>query len=462
MDGINRNSNKNSDMINSNNNVDNKSGNNDDDDDDDLLILPNINPFSMSLFNVINAASSEGANVFISPYSIALSLGMALAGATPSSKCEIELENALGVSSKESLSQLFSTVQLQVQQTSSSSLRQSSALSDGADLTTSNSIWIEHGISKEYVSFVSNRFAAHVDSLPKNYDPINEKIQQQTNGLITNVFPGGQTPIDPLTVAILVNAIYFKGLWDIQFEKDQSSDGLFTTMETTTGTVATNTKPVKFMRALRNIEVATNVEYLDGASVIKLDYKGKQFSALFFLPREEEEEGQSSMIMKSMIDALVKYDSNANFSDSNTQKPLLFDRLITNDLLQKRVNLMLPRFRAEFGTESLKPQLKQLGITKAFGDDADEGRNPFSLMVNSNNDYNDNSNIYIEDIFHKAIIEVTEEGTVASASTAAVMMTRSLPPPPVQMVFDRPFCMVILHLPTKTPIFIGKIEDPTN
>merc|ERR1719343_1719008 len=292
---------------------------------DNISILPDITPFSMSLFDVINTASPEGSNVFISPYSIALSLGMALAGATPSSECEFELENTLGVSSKESLPQLFSAVQLEVQESPLSLGQQPSS-----PLSTSNSVWINPSIGEEYQSFVSNQFAATINSLPETYDPINEQIEQQTNGLITDFFTSEE--IDPNTVALLVNAIYFKGVWDNQFETDKTSEGLFTT--------AVNTKSVKFMEASRRMEVATDVEYLDGASVIKLDYEEKQFSALFFLPRQEQEGGLSyiphqeqegglftlprqeqegepgvSVRMKSMIDALVKYNSNDSFDE---------------------------------------------------------------------------------------------------------------------------------------------------
>ena len=65
---------------------------------------------------------------------------------------------------------------------------------------------------------------------------------------------------------------------------------------------------------------------------------------------------------------------------------------------------------------------------------------------------------YIEDVLHKAVIEVNEEGTVAAAATA-VMMTRSLPPPPVELKVDRPFLFVVYDQPAKTVLFAAKIES---
>lgn len=68
--------------------------------------------------------------------------------------------------------------------------------------------------------------------------------------------------------------------------------------------------------------------------------------------------------------------------------------------------------------------------------------------------------LYLDDVFHKAVMEVTEEGTVASAATAAIMMSRSIPQPPKEMIFDRPFGMVVLHTPSMTPLFVARVDDP--
>ena len=52
-----------------------------------------------------------------------------------------------------------------------------------------------------------------------------------------------------------------------------------------------------------------------------------------------------------------------------------------------------------------------------------------------------------------------EEGTVAAAATA-VMMTRSMPMPPQELVFDRPFAFIIRHDATQLPAFVGIVNDP--
>ncbi|PNH12429.1 Plasminogen activator inhibitor 1 [Tetrabaena socialis] len=59
-----------------------------------------------------------------------------------------------------------------------------------------------------------------------------------------------------------------------------------------------------------------------------------------------------------------------------------------------------------------------------------------------------------------AVVEVDEEGTVAAAATA-IMMTRSLPMPPAELIFDRPFAFIIHHIPTGLPAFVGVVNDPS-
>merc|ERR1719469_1463735 len=68
--------------------------------------------------------------------------------------------------------------------------------------------------------------------------------------------------------------------------------------------------------------------------------------------------------------------------------------------------------------------------------------------------------VYLDDVLHKAVMEVTEEGTVAAAATAGIMMSRSIPKPPIDMIFDRPFGMVVLHTPSMTPLFVARVNDP--
>lgn len=111
-----------------------------------------------------------------------------------------------------------------------------------------------------------------------------------------------------------------------------------------------------------------------------------------------------------------------------------------------KVRLVMPKFRiGDASSKSLKQVLIDLGLGNAFSHDAQ-----FELMDPSNS-------IRINDVFHKAVIEVTEEGTEATAATAATMtLSRS-----TSVELNKPFFYAITHVPTSTLLFLGKLTDPS-
>ena len=111
------------------------------------------------------------------------------------------------------------------------------------------------------------------------------------------------------------------------------------------------------------------------------------------------------------------------------------------------VKLMLPRFKINYGPTSLKKIMEHMGMTQAFS----------STQTGMFNEMTDDPNVYIDDIFHGAAMEVTEEGTVATAATTAKMKTRSARGlEPVELTFNRPFVVSIIHRPSGIPVFIGR------
>ena len=105
---------------------------------------------------------------------------------------------------------------------------------------------------------------------------------------------------------------------------------------------------------------------------------------------------------------------------------------------------------------SLKRALQAMGLGPAFDARTDAPAGGFSLM-------SDDPDVHLSDVLHKALVEVTEEGTVAAAATAAIMTTRAMVvrPPPEIVVFDRPFVMAIEDVPSGAPLFIGVVARPT-
>lgn len=208
-----------------------------------------------------------------------------------------------------------------------------------------------------------------------------------------------------------------------------------------------------FMKARRQMSVGQNIASLGGASAVFLEYgsatsddgdldggpinnSNKQksdFGALLFLPPENTHESMETLI--------------ANLSTLNTHHDNIFQHLLHHEFQYTKVNLSLPRFKLSYGTKSIKAELKQLGITAAFDENG---------MLDS---MTHDPLVHLDNVFHKAAMEVTEEGTVAAAATGAIIMTRSIVKY-VDMKFDRPFLMFVIHLETGLPLFIGRVDDP--
>lgn len=278
-----------------------------------------------------------------------------------------------------------------------------------------NSVWTSGDIKDEYVSLVKQTHDAAAKPLPKRYEVIDDWISKKTNGMLKDVVSGD---VDPLTVALLVSAIRFKGSWAQKFDANKTKTDDFYL----SGGV--EKKIVNFMHAKEKMEVMPFIEGLGGASIIRLPYSDDDFHALFILPKENTDKS-----MKEAIEGLTR----AELSESLATMP------------RRDVNLTLPRFSLSYGTASVKSTLQEMGIKSAF-----DGKDIFSVMSSD-------PDVHLDDILHKVVLEVNEEGTTAAAATVGIMMTRSMPPPPLDMKFDRPFLMVVMG--KGVPLFIGLIAD---
>merc|ERR1739842_87837 len=102
------------------------------------------------------------------------------------------------------------------------------------------------------------------------------------------------------------------------------------------------------------------------------------------------------------------------------------------------MGLKLPRFRLEFGLdspESIKSSLNNMGMKVAFDE----------KVYNKFDEMSSDPELTVIDALHGAVMEVTEEGTEASATTVVPMVNRSRPRLPLELTFDRPFVVAIIH-----------------
>uniref|UniRef100_A0A3Q1F9T8 Thyroxine-binding globulin n=1 Tax=Acanthochromis polyacanthus TaxID=80966 RepID=A0A3Q1F9T8_9TELE len=116
-----------------------------------------------------------------------------------------------------------------------------------------------------------------------------------------------------------------------------------------------------------------------------------------------------------------------------------------NSVPEEYIDLYLPKFSISVDA-SLRDTLKELGITKAFEDNAD-----FSGI-------SDETEIKVSKVSHKASLSVTEMGTEAAAGSISEMIRLSLPP---SVRIDRPFLVFVMENSARSILFMGKINNPT-
>lgn len=389
----------------------------------------NISAFSYNLFSEL-ARSPDVDNVLVSPFSVASAMALVLAGATSGSVCERELQDALGVGSHQDMAETCDKIL--------------ASSSRSVSLTSANGLW-SRSVKSSFVDTVRRVHGAEADVLPDTFSPIDDFIAKKTNGLLTNTM--GADPVDPLTVAVLVNAVHFKGDWAVRFDEKRTAKGTFTTADE-------EKKEAFFMTDERKMSFAQGVRQLDGADVVRLDY-GKtgdkepaDVAAFFILPADE---GRSAL--NAVVDRLAVLNANDCVGDNEAKKKSRrkdesFSAVLEEMTPHFKLRLVLPRFKLSYGTKSVKEELRSLGVKSCFDDDE-------ALLEMS-----DDPQVHLDDVMHKAVMEVTEEGTEAAAATVAIIKSRSIPRPSPTMRFDRPFVMVVLHTPTNTPLFVARVDDP--
>lgn len=251
---------------------------------------------------------------------------------------------------------------------------------------------------------------------------INKWVKGVTEGNIEEVVK----VVDGNTICVAVNAVYFKGIWDTVFEEKETVDGEFMKGDGTK-------KTVRFMK-----RHSKNMRYADWqigekkslAQGIELPYgENHQYSAVFIVSR--------GIPVSDLVKQL----------DKGGQK--VWDHWM-NQFHSREVSLSLPKFKIEYGVRSLVKDLKKMGMQAAF-----DNRNDGMFLKMS-----DRKDVFISDIAHKTVVEVNEQGTKAAGATVATIMTRSLPPPLVNLAVNEPFLFAIRNRKSSELLFIGRVEDP--
>ncbi|NXP38701.1 AACT protein, partial [Leiothrix lutea] len=239
-------------------------------------------------------------------------------------------------------------------------------------------------------------------------EQINKYVEEKTKGKIPELVGH----LDPSTVLVLVNYIYFKAAWENSFDPLLTHEDDF--FVNTNATVRVN---------MMQRDGTSDIYYDQDLScvVVELPYQGTA-RALLILPDDGNVKQVEDALSK---ETLCKWDS----------------RLVT-----RRLHLQLPKFSIS-GSYDVKTLFEQMGITEVFSNNADLSG------------ISGNRNLQVSQAIHKALLEVDEAGAEAAAATAIVFTRTSSVSHTVK--FNKPFLILITEKQTGTTLFMGKVVDPT-
>ncbi len=364
--------------------------------------------FALDLYGQLK---TEAGNLFFSPYSIGVALTMTYGGARGETATEMARTLHLGARGQDvhaDLAALAATLA-------------SAQRDEAVALHVANALWPHktYAFRDEYLDLLQSRYDATATAVDYRQAPeearqtINDWVEKQTREKITDLFAPGS--LRPLTRLVLVNAIYFKGDWARPFDAARTTDAPFTVASDQTVTAPMMAQTARFPYA-----------ETESLQVLEMPYAGGEFSMLILLPRAGVE-------LRAIESAF-----------SVAQLEAWIGKLDT-----RRVEVHVPRFKLEWGPHSLIDPLQALGLRKVF----EEGAADLSGMDGTRD-------LFVNQVVHKAFVDVGEEGTEAAAATGIGIGITAVEPDPRVFRADRPFLFLIREKSTGSLLFIGRLANP--
>jgi len=361
---------------------------------------------------------AEPGNLVLSPYSVAVALGMTLPGA--GGRTAAEMRDVIGVRNDARFHGGLNALTAYVEGLAGPQDRADGSRAELA-LDGANQVYGQRGVGweQDFLDLLAREYGAGLRTV--DYENaheearvlINDWVAGRTQDRIPELIPAGV--LDHLTRLVLVNALYLKAPWESPFEKSLTESMRFHRSDGSSVAVDTMVQPM----------LATTMTQGDGWRGARLPYAGRALAMTLVLPdpgRLGEVEG--SLTSGGLADMV-----------SAGRRAVL--------------DLQVPRWT--FRTQApLKGVLQQLGMQTAF----DPHEADFGAMTEEDLD------LYVSAVLHEGFIAVDEEGTEAAAATAVVMSETSAPVTEPFHV-DRPFLFAIHDVEHGTPLFLGRVEDPS-
>ena len=370
---------------------------------DQVSLIQSENSFAFDIFKEIINNTADSDNVIISPLSISFALSMTLNGANGATRDSmLSALRDKGITpeiinnSYKNLTEALLSVDKRV------------------SISIANSVWTENNfvVKKPFTDILTQYYNAESRSFdvtdPLVPQQINNWIELKTNGLIKNMIDR----LNANTVMLVINAIYFKGKWMLQFDKEKTVQQSFYKPD---GTIT----QVPMMKQSSDYKVFSG----EGFTLAEFPYGQGNFVMDVILPNDQ-----------NGINGIIPLLNSENYKNW------------LNKLSEIKADLLFPRFKYQF-KKQLKDILTSMGMGIAFTDKADFSNiSDLALLIN--------------DVTHQALIETNEDGTEAAAATIVDIGVTAVPVSPFVLRIDHSFLYIIRESTTNSILFMGRVTDP--
>ncbi len=368
-------------------------------------------------FNLYQEIRNQKSNLLFSPYGISTALAMIYAGARGNTAKQMAdtLEFNLP---QTRLHSAFNWLDIELEKRGEGAKGK-----DGEQfrLIVANALWGQrhYEFKQNFLDILSQNYGAGLrildfaDEPDKSRDVINEWVSEQTENKIKKIL--SENSINRFTRLVLTNAVYLNAAWHYPFVS-YTDDFIFYLPDDSTVSVPAMSNANYF-----NYHKGSNYQ------AIELPYQGDEISMVVIMPDDGK---------------FGEFENNVSYSKVGG---------IIENLEERQVFIKIPEFKFE-SQFSLKEILSDMGMPDAFS----EYMADFSGITNK-------ESLIIDQVIHKAFIDVDPEGTEAAAVTTIMVIPVSndiFKKEPVKMTVDRPFIFLIRDIETGTILFLGRVLNP--
>ena len=368
-------------------------------------LLKAQNDFGFELFRKVYSSEIEQDNIMVSPLSVSLALAMTYNGARGSTKTAMEKTLKVYGLTPDEINTSYRDL-----------VKALKSIDPKVLLEIANSIYYRNSFQVENNFVVTNKnyYDAQVSALdfnsPEALKTINNWVAEKTHDKITSILK----EIKPEHVMFLLNAVYFKGIWEKEFNVKNTEELPFYLENG-------NTLLVQTMQRNDTLPYMSNEIF----SAIKLSYGKGNFNICIFLPQPDKG-------LNDIVGELNKTNwANWMSSYQNTENVIIH----------------LPRLKYAYEIK-LNNVLSDMGMGIAFTGAAD--------LTGINRD----GGLYIDYVRHKTFVEVNEEGTEAAAVTVVAIGKTSAGPKYIPFYLNKPFLFAITEKDTGAILFMGTVKNP--